>query len=83
MRGLRLQAVRLVLELLDLARDLSHLAALAKVDEALGPLAGVLGPGDDEVTVPFLRQQDVGQVHTCARDKGHAKGKRFGVPKQE
>ena len=81
--GFWLQAVRLVLELLDLARDLSHLAALAKVDEALSPLAGVLGPGDNEVAVPFLRQQDVGQVHTCSPDKGHAMGKRFGVQKQK
>ena len=67
-RWLRLQTVGLVLELLNLPRDLSHLAALAEVDEALCPLTGVLGPVDDEVAVPFLRQQDVGQVHTCPKD---------------
>ena len=50
------EAVRLVLVLLDLLRDLGDLPALAEVDDALRPVG-------QEVRVSLLSVQDVCQVH--------------------
>ena len=57
--GLSSQAVGLVLVLLDLARDLRHLPPLAEVDQ-------LLPRPPQEVGVPLLRLQDVGQVDPCS-----------------
>ena len=54
---LLLQAVGLVLVLLDLPRDLRHFPPLAEVDQLLAVALQV-------VRVPLLRLQDVGQVDT-------------------
>lgn len=52
------QAVRLVLVLLDLSRDLSHFPPLAEVDQVFAVSA-------QKVWVSLFGLQDVGQVDSC------------------
>ena len=58
--GFALQAVHLVLVLLNLAADLSHFASLGEVNDAFRFVG-------QEVGVALLRLHDVRQVVSCKR----------------